>query len=453
MANITRENIGILNDKLTVSLNKEDYYPAFDKAIKDYSKKANIPGFRKGMVPTGMVKKMYGASIYYDEVIKVVEKKLQEYLIEQKPSIFGQPLPMETDLRNLDMNEPVDYSFHFEIGLKPEININSFASDTMTFHKVSVTDEMIEAEIGRAKLKFGKTTEPETVTSENDVLNILFTETDAEGVEIASGIEKENSLSVKFFSPEFRPQLMGKTKGDILIVPLSHAFEDKEKEWIANDIGINKGEIDSGKYFRITILKIELVVERSLNAEFYQEVFPGKNIETEEDFRTEFKSQLQTHWDAQSRVQLQDQIYHSFLNLPIELPEAFLRNWLARGGEKVKSQEEVDKEFPTFRKQLIWTLISDKITIENNLEVSEAELRENMKLEIMQYFGQTTMAGDTSWIESYIDRMMKEEKQVESSYHRLMTSKIFSWAEAQVKPVEKAVSPEELEALQHHHTH
>src|SRR5476649_2825439 len=109
MASVTKESIGDLHDKLTVKVSKEDYYPSFDKAIKDYSKKANIPGFRKGMVPPGIVKKMYGASIFYDEVIKSVEKKLQEYLAEEKPAIFAQPLPMETDLRNLDMNNPSEY--------------------------------------------------------------------------------------------------------------------------------------------------------------------------------------------------------------------------------------------------------------------------------------------------------------------------------------------------------
>src|SRR6478672_8038112 len=100
MASVTKERIGNLHDKLTVKISKEDYYPSFEKAIKDYSRKANIPGFRKGMVPAGMVKKMYGASIFYDEVIKAVEKQIQEYMVTEKPDIFAQPLPMDTDLRN-----------------------------------------------------------------------------------------------------------------------------------------------------------------------------------------------------------------------------------------------------------------------------------------------------------------------------------------------------------------
>src|ERR1043165_7351670 len=111
MATVIRENVGLLNDKLTVKISKEDYYPSFEKAIKDYSRKANIPGFRRGMVPPGMVKKMYGASIFYDEVIKVVEKEMREYMDKEKPEIFALPLPIESDMKKMDMSNPAEYDF------------------------------------------------------------------------------------------------------------------------------------------------------------------------------------------------------------------------------------------------------------------------------------------------------------------------------------------------------
>src|SRR6185437_16347965 len=139
MASVTKENLGKLHDKLTVKVSKEDYLPEFEKAIKSYSKKANIPGFRKGMVPAGMVKKMYGASIFYDEVIKSVEKELKNYLVTEKPEIFAQPLPMENDLRKLDMNQPADYDFPFEIGLKPSVSLDALSTAKTTFYKVRTT--------------------------------------------------------------------------------------------------------------------------------------------------------------------------------------------------------------------------------------------------------------------------------------------------------------------------
>lgn len=453
MATVTRENIGLLHDKLTVKLSKEDYYPSFEKSIKEYSKKANIPGFRKGMVPTGMVKKMYGASVYYDVVIKEVEKEIQKYLTTEKPDFFAQPLPMSSDLRNLDMNNPEEYEFPFEIGLKPQIDID-FSKAQLTLHKVKVTDEMIAEEIERLRNRHGKMQEPETIDSEETVLNVNFVETNAEGNVVEKGVTKDNSLLVKYFTPEFREQLKNKKKDDSIVLQLNNAFEEKEREWIIGDLGLDKDDASSvEKYFKMTITKLGLVEKRELNEEFFNEVFPGKEVKTEEEFKNQLREEIQKHWDAQSRVQLHDQVYHYLLDTPLNFPDEFLKNWLRRGGEKEKTEEEVEAEFPVFTNQLKWTLISDKLIRDNNLEVTEEELRENMKNEILQYFGQMKMDGDTSWIESYIDRMMKDEKQVDASYRRLITEKLFSWAGSQVTPQEKEVTAEELAAMQHNHQH
>ena len=453
MATVIRENIGLLHDKLTVKLTKEDYYPSFEKSIKEYSKKANIPGFRKGMVPAGMVKKMYGASVFYDAVIKEVEKEIQNYLTKEKPDFFAQPLPMSSDLRQLDMNSPADYEFPFEIGLKPQIDVD-LSKANLTLHKVKVTDEMVNEEIERLQNRHGNMLEPETVTSEDNVLNVNFVETDAEGNAVEGGVTKDNSLLVKYFTPALREQLIGKKKDDSIVLQLNNAFEEKEREWLISDLGLNKEDATVGdKYFKVAITKVGLVERRELNEEFFNEVFPGKEIKTEDEFRNELRDEIQKNGDAQSRVQLHDQIYHFLLDTPIQFPEEFLKNWLKRGGEKEKSEEEVETEFPSFKNQLKWTLISDKLIKENNVEVTQEELRENMKKEILQYFGQMKMDGDTSWIESYIDRMMQDEKQVDASYRRLITDKLFSWAEGQVKPHEKEVSGEELTAMQHNHHH
>src|SRR5450432_3238434 len=142
MATVTKENIGLLHEKLTVKLEKTDYLPSFEKALKEYSKKANIPGFRKGMVPAGLIKKMYGTSLFTDEVLKTVDRELFNYLETDKLDIFAQPLPLETDIRQIDVNNPADYTFNFEVGMKPEFNLADLANATITRYVVTVTDEM-----------------------------------------------------------------------------------------------------------------------------------------------------------------------------------------------------------------------------------------------------------------------------------------------------------------------
>ena len=454
MASVTKENLGNLHNKLTVKVSKEDYLPSFEKAIKDYSKKANIPGFRKGMVPAGMVKKMYGASIFYDQVIKSVEKELQQYLVNEKPEIFAQPLPMENDLRQLDMNRPEEYEFPFEIGLKPEITLNALSTAKPIFYKVKVTPEQVDEEVEKLVTKNGEMKDAETVTSPENVLNVFFEESDPEGNVIEGGISKDDSILLKYFSENYQQKLQGKKVDDSIVLQLKEAFPDKEREWILSDLGLDKEDAASGeKYFKMTITKIGLVEKKQLNEEFFNLVFPGKDLKTEEDFRKALEEEIQKQWDAASHNQVQDQLYHTLIDAPLEFPESFLKRWLEIGTENQKTKEQVEEEYPKFVNQLKWTLISDKIIKDNNLDVTEEELRNSMKDQIMGYFGQMNLGEDTSWLESYVDRMMKDEKQVDSSYRKLLTDKVFNWLESQVTAEEKETSSEEFLAMQHHHHH
>ena len=455
MASVTKEPIGTLHDKLTVKVSRDDYYPAFEKAVKDYSRKVNLPGFRKGMVPAGMIKKMYGSSIFHDEVIKTVEKQIQEYLENEKPAIFAQPLPLETEPRNLDMTNPTDYDFPFEIGLKPEVQIADLAGARPTLYKVTVTDPMVDEEVEKLVTKYGNLQDAETVTDPDNVLNVVFQESDPGGNPLADAASTDDSILLKYFSEKMQSELKGKKKDDWVVLQLQDAFGEKEREWILTDLGLSHGDpaID-GKYFRMTITKIGLVEKRELNEAFFSQVFPGRDLSSAEAFREALREQMQQQWDAASRSQLHDQLYHLLLEAPLSLPEAFLKRWLTFAGEKAKTTEEAEREYPAFAGQLKWSLISDKIVHEHNIGVTPEEIRSHMRAEILQYFGQANPSQDDfQWMDSYIDRMMADRKQLDSSYQKILTDKLFRFLESQVTPVEKPSTPEELMALQHHHHH
>jgi len=459
MATVTRENVGLLNDKITLTLAKDDYLPAFQKALKDYSKQANIPGFRKGMVPAGLIKKMYGSSVFTDEVLRSVDRELVKYLQTEKLDIFAQPLPMEMDVRQLDMNNPVEYTFHFEVGMKPEFQLADLPKAKLTRYVVTVTDEMINDEVTRLQNRYGNMSEPESVSSEENVLNITFTESDAEGNPVEGGITKENSLLVKYFAKNFRDSLMGKKNEDRFALQLKTAFEDKEREWVMGDLGLDKADLTAAdKYFTVTITKVGLLEKRELNEEFFNQLYPGQDIKSETDFRNKVKGEIQAHWNSQARNQVHDQLYHELLDhTAIELPEEFLKKWMKTQGETPKTDEEVDKEFPSFKNQLKWTLITDKIVNENNIQVQPEEIRDFARQQLFGYMGMNNLAEEQPWVADYIERMMKDRKYVEDSYNRLQTQKIFEWAETQIKPEEKAISAENFtkmqEEHQHHHHH
>ncbi len=455
MATVVRENIGLLTDKLTVKLTKEDYLPAFEKKLKEYSKTANIPGFRKGMVPAGMIKKMYGAGVFSDEVLRTIEKELYTYLDKEKPEIFAQPLPLPDEMSKLDMNNPADIDFSFEIGLKSKFELPNIAAAKLTRHNVAVTDEMVTEEINRMQLKAGKMNEKEAIDTEEDVVNVLFTECDENSIDLEGGIVKENSVLIKYFNPKMQKQLMGKKVGENFVFQLASTFEGDKLEMMLQDLGFAKNDEDAAqKYFNLEIKTIGLVEKRELNEEFFNEVYPGKEIKTEVALRTALQSEIEKYWASQSANQLHDQIYHLLLDeTKMEFPKEFLTRWLKTGGDKQRTQEEAEAEYPTFENQLKWTLISDTIINGNKLEVTEADLRASMKEEVSRYFGNMNMGEDMSWLESYIDRMMKDEKHVDTTYRKMVTEKLFNWAEGEAKPTVKKVTVDELVAMQHNHQH
>lgn len=464
MAIVTKENIGLLHEKLTVKLEKTDYLPSFEKALKDYSKKANIPGFRKGMVPAGLIKKMYGPSLFTDEVLRSVDRELISYLQNDKVDIFAQPLPLETDIRQLDVNNPADYTFHFEVGMKPVFQLPDLGKANITEYKVTVTDEMINNEIVRMQNRYGNMKDEDTVHSEENVLNVIFSEVDENAGEKEAGIKKDNSLLVKYFKEDFRSNLLGKVLNDFVIVQLDKAFDEKELDFIISDLGMDKNDPAAlKKHFKIQITKIGLLEKKELNEEFFNQLYPNQEIKTEADFRNKIKGEIEVYWKSQARNQIHDQVFHQLVeHTEIKFPEGFLKKWMKTQGNTAseeqkavpKSDEEVEKEFPAFLNQLKWTLISDKIVQDNGVQVVPDEIRNFARQQLFGYMGgMGATTEDQPWVNDYIEKMMKDKKYVEDAYNRLQTQKMFEWAETKLKPTIKEISSEEFTKMVESHQH
>ena len=398
---------------------------------------------------------MYGNSLFVDEVLRTVDRQVNDYIVNEKLDIFAQPLPVEFNVAQLDVNRPENYSFTFEVGMKPDFELPDLAKEPVTRYRVQVTDEMVNEEVERLRTRYGNMSEPEAVSSDDNVLNVTFVETDADGNEIDGGIRKDNSLLVKYFNESTRPSLIGKKKNDTVQVKLDEAFDEKEKEWILNDLGLDSA---TDKHFKLLITKVGLVEPRELNEDFFAQLFPKDEVKTEADFREKLKSELQAQWDNESRNQLHHQLYHTLLeHTQIDFPAEFLKRWLKTQGQEgqQKSDEEVAAEFPTFINQLKWTLITDKLARENNIKVEQEDLRQFAKQQLLGYMGMGALDEEQDWVRDYIDRMMKDRKYVEDAYNRLQTQKLFEFVETRVNAVETPISKEEFihmnEEHQHHH--
>ena len=453
MASIKRENIGLLNDKLTVNLTPTDYLGGFEAILKKHAKTANIPGFRKGMVPASMIKKMYGQSVFTDEVLKKVEAELNQYLSAEKIEIFAQPLPLDSQLANMDFNHPGTYDFAFEIGLKPNFEIKT-KDIKVKRYKVAVTDEMIQNEVDRIQTRNGKMIEPATADTEENVLNVTFIESDKDGNEVEGGIKKDNSLLIKYFTAATRKKLLGSKTDDTHTIQLSKAFADKELEVIVGDLGITKEDTD--KYFKLLITKVGLVEKAAIDETLFLATYPNEAIKTDEEFRAALKKDIEGYYDQQARNQIHDQIYHSLIeDTKMEFPTAFLKRWLQQGGEKQRTLDEAEKEYPVFQDQLKWTLICGHLMTENKVEVVAEDLKNFAKQQLMSYMGNQmgAMGDNDKWLEDYAVRMMQDKKFVEDSYHRISTDKLFKAIETEVQAKDTPIDAEKFADMLKQHQH
>lgn len=459
MATVTRENIGTLHDKITVKLTKEDYMPSFEKSLKQYAKTANIPGFRKGNVPSGMVKKMYGQSIFGDEVLRAAGSKLEEYLKNEQVSIFAQPMVMPNEKPlSLDMNAPIDVDFAFEVGVKPEFEISAIKNKAaLTKYKVAIADKMVDDETERITKRYGNAeTQPE-VTSKDDIIYSKYELCDAEGNVATESKMVEDTVLLEKLPAKLQEMLMGKKNEESFVIRPVDVCTSEELAGFMKD-PLKEGVEAANNYYKFTLTRVAKLQPRELNEELFAQIFPNDEIKDVAAFKERLRAELSKEYDRVSRERLHNEIYEMLVhNTSFELPVPFLKRWLKEGGEKPKSETEVENEFGGFDHQLRWTLISDKLIIENGISVSIEEVKEHIKAQVLGYFGMGA-DGDAPWLDSYMQKVLKDEKTMDETYRRLLFEKLFTFLETQFSITEQEVSEEEFYKLPdahaaHHHHH
>jgi len=459
MATVTRENVGKLQDRITVKVAKEDYFPSFEKSLKNYAKTANVPGFRKGMVPVGMVKKMYGQSIFNDEIIRNAGEQLEQYLRDQKLGIFGKPmlLPSESPLQ-LDMNAPADVDFTFEVGLKPEFTIPAIdEKKALTKYKIEVSDKQVDTEVDRLARRFGKVEDQEAVTKGDDIIYNYYQPCDEQG-NVAEGAEKiEDTVLLEKLPVKLQELLQGKkAEESIVIRPMDVCTPDELKSFLKDPL--KKDESAADQYFKLTITKIGLLIPAEVNEALFAQVFQNVEVKDEADFKDRIRQELGREYERVTLDRLNNEIYEVLVHqTPFELPVDFLKRWLMDGQDKPKTAEEVEKEFPGFEHQLRWTLISDKLILDNGIQVSMEDVNADIKSRVLAYFG-IEEGDEAPWMEGYMQKIAKDEKTLNETYQRLMFDKLFQFLYTQFTINEQQISEEDFMKLTdahtaHHHHH
>lgn len=460
MATVTRENIGQLHDKLIVKVSKEDYWGSFEKALKNYSKNANVPGFRKGHVPMGMVRKMYGQSLYVDEILRTVSQELNNFLQTEQQKIFAQPVAMEAEEPlNFDMNQPTEYAFPFEIGIQPELDITPLQTKkgSLIKYKIVIDDETLQEEVSYLRHRLGDTENIETINNQDDTLLVDFIATDENGTALPEAKPVSSSIDMKNLPEALWEQLKDKGVGATIVFVPATVCKPEELDNFAEGYMKIAPEDEDGKngHYMLTVTGIERLIPHEINEELFEKAFPGKDIKTEADFHAQIRKKMEQQVVHLGTNRLNDEIFEMLVHeTPIDLPVDFLKTWLRKGGETKKTTEEVEQEFPGFDHQLRWTLISNKLTELYQLHVSYEEVADNIKSSAMRYLGiSPDEHDDIPWMDTYVNRLLKEEKTIEETHQRLLMNKLFDKLATELEVQEQEIELKAFTQLPHSHHH
>ncbi|KAB1157335.1 MULTISPECIES: trigger factor [Tenacibaculum] len=433
--NITKENVDALNAVVKVDIVAEDYQDKVTKVLNDYRKTANIPGFRKGQVPMGMVKKQYGKSVMIDEVNKLLQESLNKFLVEEKLDILGNPLPKVQDDFNWDADK---FSFEFELGLAPEFDVNLKPKKKVTQYNIVATDELIEKELENIQTRYGKMSAKEEGT---EVANITGTFVNEE-----KEINKKSTISVKDIKGKTNlKKFVGAKVGDVLELKTKNLFEEEHK--LQQALGVSH---DDAKELEIPVtLTIEEITEiepAELDKELFDKLFADGSVNTVTELKEKIKEDAEKQFQQQADQQLLNAVTENLVeNTKFDLPVEFLQKWLQTAGEKQLTTEEAAAEYEKSEKGLRYQLIEGKIMKDNDIKLDYAELVDYAKGFIraqMAQFG--NMNPEEKELDDIAGRILQNQDEAQKLQGQLISQKLLAFYKENMSFDTKEVSYEDF---------
>jgi len=449
--NITLTNIDPVNAIIKMDVAQADYAGETEKALKNLRQNASIPGFRKGMVPMGYVKKMYEKSVIAEQVNKVVSKNLYEYIQENKLNILGEPLPNETEQKEIDFNKDVDFEFCFDIAMAPAIEVKLTKRDKLPYYSIAVSDDMLDKQIINYKASYGTYDQADQIEGK-DMAKGLLLELNADSKVNEDGIELPETILMPSYmkDEEEKSKFMGAKVGDVITSNLYKAYEGNATE-LSSLLKISKDAVNEYQNVNFTfeIKEITRYVEAELNQELFDKILGEGAVTTEEEFKAKVKESiaLQTKPDSDYKFLLDARQLLDKKTGGVVFPEAFLKRWLLASNEK-NTPESLEQDFPKIMEDLKFHLIKEQIIKNNGFKVEETDLDAAAKMTIRAQFAQYGMANiPDDILESYAKDMLKKEETVRNLVDRVLEDKLVEWLKGAVAIQEKEVTVDEFRKL------
>ncbi len=441
--NISIKNIDKVNAEVTVVIEPADYTENYAKAVKDAKKKLNMPGFRPGMVPTGLIKKQFGPSILAEEVNRLLSDKLFSYIQENKVQMLGSPLPQEVN-NQVELVEGGTFTFKFDLAIAPEFDATLSKKDKITYYNVEVSDEMIDRQVEMYRQRGGKYDKVDSY-EDNDMVKGVVTE-----------LEGENPVSVegavmlpKYFRNDAQKKLFkGAKTNDVIKFNPAKAYDNNEAE-LASLLKVNKE--DALKHTgdcQIQITEITRFVQGPLNEELFESVFPGGEVKTEEQFRARIKETIENQFakDSDYKFILDVKKYEAEKIGKLEFPDEKLKKIMAAnaGGDEKKVEENYEKSI----EELTWHLVKEQLVEKCGIKVDDEDVK-NMAKEVtrMQFAQYGMMNIPDEYLEGSVKEMLKKRETVDNLIDRCIEVKLGAALKELVTLTNKKVTAEEFNKM------
>ncbi len=446
--NITRENIDDLNAVLNVQIEKADYQEKVEKVLRDYRKKANIKGFRPGMVPIDLIRKMYGFAVKVDEINKTVSENLHKYITDEKIEILGDPLPKTDEQEKINFETQDDFKFKFELGLAPAFELSFGKKEKVDAYEIIIDDKMKNDYLNNYTRRFGEFKKAETVEDKDILKGKIEALDDQSNPKIEGPVNEKATLAVDIIKDEeIKKSFIGRKENETIEFDLRKAFPNDTE--IAGLVGKKKEEAaEINGTFRFTVGEITRFHNAEVNQELFNRIYGEGQVNSEEEFMKKIEEEIGTSLKRESEFRLMQDVRKLVLeNTAFSLPEEFLKKWLLKVNEN-STGEQIEKEFESFRNDLKWQLIKNKVAKDNEMKISEEELHgEAEKITRYQFQQYGLFYATDEQIANYARETLKREEDAKRIADKILDDKVLTHLKGQVKTENKKVTAEEFNKL------
>lgn len=445
--NISLQNVDKVSAVLTAQIEKADYQEKVEKALKTLRQRVNMPGFRKGMVPMGLIKKQYGTSVLLEEVDKLLQEKVGEYIRENKVNMLGTPLPKENNI-NFETDE--NFEFSFDIALAPEFNVELSAADNLDYYDINVTDEMVDQQV---KMYTQRTAKYEKVEDyqDNDMLKGLLAELDENGNTKEGGLQVEGAVMMPSYmkNDDQKAIFNGAKVNTVLVFNPSVAFDNNEAE-LASLLKVKKEDVAAHTgNFSFQIEEITRMIPGELTQELFDQVLGEGKASNEEEFRAQIKEAIAKQFEDDSDYKFMIDVRAYLANKvgKLEFADGLMKRIMLENN-KEKGEEFVNENYDKSLEELTWHLIKEKLVEANGIKVEQGDITDMAKETTRAQFAQYGMINvPDELLENYSKEMLKKRESVEALVNRVIESKLGDALKAQVTLNHKAVSAEEFNQM------